>query len=246
MRQYCLKDVSVEEQELEKTIEVMDLIKYKGKRKILHDVSFDLKKGEVVGFLGANGAGKTTTLKCIMGLYDYKGKIKINGMDALKKRREVSQIISGLIEEPSFYPNLTGMENLKINMMYYGKYSREKLENIVALLKIGDFVQQKVKSYSLGMKQRLGIAFTLVNEPEIILLDEPMNGLDPDGIKDLRELLIKMAHENGKTILVSSHILSEMQLLCDRVIFIKKGVIVGNESISDHLEERYMRVMRGE
>jgi len=113
-------------------------------------------------------------------------------------------------------------------------------------LKLENYINQKVKTYSLGMKQRLGIALALISEPEVILLDEPMNGLDPDGIMELRELLIHLAHEEGKTVLVSSHILSEMQMLCDRVIFIKNGSIVGDESVSDNLEERYMSVMRGE
>lgn len=231
---------------MEKIVKVTNLVKTKGKKEILHNVSFDINEGEIVGFLGANGAGKTTTLKCMLGLYQYQGNIEIKKKNALKERRTVSHLVSGLIEEPCFYPNMTGMENLKINMMFYGKVSQEKINKIVLDLQIDDFINQKVKTYSLGMKQRLGIALALTNNPDVILLDEPMNGLDPDGIRDLRELLIKLAHEKGKSILVSSHILSEMQMLCDRVIFIKKGSIVGIENVSDSLEEQYMAVMRGE
>lgn len=230
---------------MEKAIKVTDLVKCKGRNEILHHVSFEAAKGEITGFLGANGAGKTTTMKCILNLCSYKGKIEIYGKDALKDYQKVSCMVSGLIEEPCFYPNMTGMDNLKLNMMYYGKNFQNKVDKIVSELHIGDFIHRKVKSYSLGMKQRLGIALALVNEPEILLLDEPMNGLDPGGIKDLRELLIKLAHGQGKAVFVSSHILSEMQMLCDRVVFIRKGSVVGNERVGNNLEEQYM-VMMGE
>ena len=230
---------------MESVVKVENLIKKKGKREILHKVNLEIKKGEVAGFLGPNGAGKTTTLKCILGLYHYMGEIHIKGLNAEKEYKKVSRLISGLIEEPCFYPNLTGMDNLKINMMmHFGKVSQVKIDEIVQNLKLEKFITNKVKMYSLGMKQRLGIGIALSSEPEIILLDEPMNGLDPDGIKDLRELLLTLAHKDGKAILVSSHILSEMQLLCDRVIFIKDGSIVGNEHVSENLEERYMDVMK--
>lgn len=230
---------------MEKAIKVTDLVKCKGNNEILHHVNFEIAKGEITGFLGANGAGKTTTMKCILNLCSYKGKIEINGKNALKEHQKVSCMVSGLIEEPCFYLNMTGIENIKLNMMYYGKISQNKLDKVISELHLDDFIHRKVKSYSLGMKQRLGIALALINEPEILLLDEPMNGLDPSGIRDLRELLIKLAHGQGKAVFVSSHILSEMQMLCDRVIFIKEGSVVGNEVVGDNLEEQYM-VMMGE
>lgn len=231
---------------MEKIMNIKNLVKTKGKKEILHSVSFEVGRGEVVGFLGANGAGKTTTLKCILGLYHYKGVIEVKGLDIRKDKEKVSRLVSGMIEEPCFYPNMTGMENLKINTMYYGKEYSCNIDNVVSRLNLENYINHKVKTYSLGMKQRLGIALALVNEPEVILLDEPMNGLDPDGIMELRELLIHLAHEEEKTVLVSSHILSEMQMLCDKVIFIKNGSIVGSENVSDNLEEQYMTVMRGE
>lgn len=231
---------------MNKAVEIRNLSKTKGKKKILQDVNMEINRGEIVGFLGANGAGKTTTLKCITGLYHYSGEIRIDGKDLKKEYRKASSIISALIEEPCFYPNMSGMENLKINRMYYDEISQEEIKKIVHELKLKDYICDKVKTYSLGMRQKLGIALALSSDPEILLLDEPMNGLDPDGIRELRELLIRLAHEREKAILVSSHILSEMQMLCDRVIFIKNGVIVGNEKTGEDLEERYMRVMRGE
>lgn len=224
-------------------IEVVNLEKKKGKKRILHNINFNIHQGEVVGFLGANGAGKTTTLKCIMGLYDYEGTIEVLGQDIKKEHEEVCKKINGLIEEPCFYPYLSGMQNLTIHAMYYDKIKKKKIKEVISLLKMEEFIRDKVKSYSLGMKQRLGIALALINEPDIILLDEPMNGLDPDGIRELRELLKKMAHQDNKAIFVSSHILSEMQMLCDRVIFIQKGKIVGNESVGENLEEQYMTIM---
>ena len=220
---------------------VKNVSKVKGKKHILKRINLELKRGEVLGFLGANGAGKTTTLKCILGLCHFEGEIKIAGLDTKKESGRVSRMISGLIEEPCFYPDMTGLENLKINMMYYGIPSKRRMDEIITDLKMTHFINDKVKTYSLGMRQRLGIALALSSEPEIILLDEPMNGLDPDGIKELRELLITLAHKEGKAILVSSHILSEMQMLCDRVVFIRSGEIVGNESVGSNLEERYMK-----
>lgn len=231
---------------MEKILEIHDLVKRKGRKEILHHVSFEIKRGEIVGFLGANGAGKTTTLKCILGLYRYEGTINLNGENILHNHERTGNTISGLIEEPCFYPNITGMQNIKIHRDYYGKIQEEHINKIVATLHMEDFINRKVKSYSLGMKQKLGLALSLVNDPALILLDEPMNGLDPDGIKDLRELLIKLAHENQKAVLVSSHILSEMQMLCDRVIFINAGSIVSEEKVSANLEAQYMSVMRGE
>lgn len=214
---------------------VDNVTKQKGKYRILKGICFKVERGEIVGFIGANGAGKTTTMKCIMDLCSYGGNIDTDGVGMEK--------ISALIEEPSFYKNMSGKENLEINRLYYNDVDSDRCDELIKSLEMEKYIDRKVKHYSLGMKQRLGLAIALLNNPDILLLDEPMNGLDPDGVMQLRNLLGRLAHEEKKAILVSSHILAEMQNLCDRAIFIKDGIIVGEEEPLSNLEQRYIQIM---
>lgn len=219
-------------------LHIEDLRKNKGKQSILKGVGFDIYEGEIVGFIGANGAGKTTTMKCIMELYSYEGVIDCGGVGIEK--------ISALIEEPCFYDNMSGRKNLEINRLYYKDVPAKRTDELICQLGLEGYIDKKVKKYSLGMKQRLGIAAALLNHPQILLLDEPMNGLDPDGVMQLRSILQQLAHKENTSILVSSHILAEMQHLCDRVVFIKDGLIVGEQNVSEDLERQYIFMMRGD
>ncbi|OHY30700.1 bacteriocin [Streptococcus parauberis] len=186
-----------------------------------------VRKGEIYGFLGPNGAGKTTTMKMILSLIEpTSGSIEV--MNApINKSNDYLRYIGSMIEEPSYYPNLTGYENLLV----FQKMLGFKEENILKTLELVGLSEEKnrkklVKAYSLGMKQRLALAFALVKEPQILLLDEPTNGLDPSGIHEIRELIIRLAKEEGLTIFISSHILSEIEQIADRVGIINHGRLV--------------------
>lgn len=186
-----------------------------------------VRKGEIYGFLGPNGAGKTTTMKMILSLIEpTSGSIEV--MNApINKSNDYLKYIGSMIEEPSYYPNLTGYENLLV----FQKMLGFKEENILKTLELVGLSEEKnrkklVEAYSLGMKQRLALAFALVKEPQILLLDEPTNGLDPSGIHEIRELIIRLAKEEGLTIFISSHILSEIEQIADRVGIINHGRLV--------------------
>ena len=210
-----------------------NIIELKNLKKVYKDTTtVDLKKltvreGEIYGFLGPNGAGKTTTMKMILSLVEPTlGEILVNGQN-IKENKDYLNQIGSMIEEPSYYPNLTGYENLLVfqNMVGFDE------DNIWPTLKLVGLAEDKnrkklVKAYSLGMKQRLALAFALVKKPQILLLDEPTNGLDPAGIHEIRELIVKLAKEEGLTVFISSHILSEIEQIADRVGIINHGCLV--------------------
>lgn len=176
--------------------------------KVINNVSFSVPKGEVIGLVGPNGAGKTTLMRIIMGLITkFEGEVRF---DIEKQPLQQSHVkrIGGLIEYPSFYPYMSGMDNLIYFAEISGGFDRDNVSSVVHLLGIEGFVHKKVKRYSLGMKQRLGIAQALVNNPKLLILDEPTNGLDPEGVAEIREILEKVSKERGISILISSHILS--------------------------------------
>ena len=190
-----------------------------GKKKVLNRVTFSLETGEIVGLLGPNGSGKTTIMKLLSGMLSPNcGKI------------EVDETFRALIETPSFYSSLSGLENLRYFAAYAGD-SREHLEEIVDLLKMRSYIRKRVSTYSLGMRQKLGIAYTLLGSPRLLILDEPINGLDPLVVVEIRELLIALK-QRGITILISSHILQEMQEWCDRVLLLKEGNIIGDVPVT--------------
>ena len=186
-----------------------------------------VKSGEIYGFLGPNGAGKTTTMKMILSLIEpTTGKILVNGRDVKKNKDYLSQVGS-MIEEPSYYPNLTGYENLLVFQKMIG-FSEGNIWPTLELVGLTEEKNRKklVRDYSLGMKQRLALAFALVKEPNILLLDEPTNGLDPSGIHEIRELIVRLAKVKGLTVFISSHILTEIEHIADRVGIINKGHLV--------------------
>ena len=197
-----------------------------GRRPIVKNMSFSVKEGEIFGFLGPNGAGKTTTIKMILGLLrPDSGTIIINGHDASKEFEAAMTSISGIVENPDMYGYLSGYDNLVIQARACGA-DPSRIDEAVRMVGMQMRIKEKFKSYSLGMKQRLGVAQALLHNPKIMILDEPTNGLDPAGIKEFRDLLRHLAAQTGLSVLVSSHILQEMQLMCDTVGIINNGELL--------------------
>ncbi len=208
----------------------------------LDDVSFTLDKGEALGLIGPNGAGKSTLIKCITGLATQtSGEITINGYDTKRQRVKSIEKVGAIIESPDMYKDWTAMENL----LYLADLSiskeegldkngvKERVESLLKLVNLYDRRNDKVYKYSLGMKQRLGIAQALLSKPEFLILDEPANGLDPEGIKEIRDIIRHLAKDLNMAVLVSSHNLSELQLTCDRFLIIKKGKILADIKADD-------------
>lgn len=196
---------------------VEHLTKKIGKKTILEDVSLKLDQGQIAGLVGANGAGKTTLMKVILGYSSYqKGQFNV-----IENKHKKSNI-GALIESPGIYPFMSGYDNLKL--LNESKNSND-IDTIISQLKMNEYIHNKAKTYSLGMKQKLGIAIAFLNQPQLIILDEPMNGLDPKAVRDVRELIIKKAQE-GVTFLISSHILSELVKITNSIFIINKGKIV--------------------
>lgn len=201
---------------MQKILELKNISKEYKDYKALDNVSFSLNKGEIVGLIGPNGAGKTTLMRIIVGLTkQYDGEINLIDNTS----------IGCVIETPSFYPYMTGYENLKY-LAELNDVSAEKVMETIELLGLKEALNKKVKGYSLGMRQRLGIAAALLREPKLLILDEPTNGLDPTGIHELRSYIKDIAVKKGITVLISSHILSELEKICDKAIIIKHGKII--------------------
>ncbi|MCI6191321.1 MAG: ABC transporter ATP-binding protein [Clostridium sp.] len=215
-------------------LEVTGLKKKLGKREIIKGINLSVKEGEIFGFLGPNGAGKTTTIRMLVGLIaPNEGEIKICGKDLQKNKEEALKNVGAVVENPELYKYLSGRENL-MQIARIRKVSKEEVDSLIELVGLKDRIDDKVKKYSLGMKQRLGLAAALIGEPKLLILDEPTNGLDPSGIIDFREVVKKAAKERNMAVFISSHILSEVQNLCDRVAFTNGGVIKSIEDIHDN------------
>ncbi|GAB6167935.1 ABC transporter ATP-binding protein [Clostridium carnis] len=213
-------------------LEVNNLKKTLGKREIIKGVTFNIKSGEIFGFLGPNGAGKTTTIRMLVGLIKpSSGDIKICGHDLNSDTSNALREVGAVVENPELYKYLSGRENL-MQIARIRKVSKEDVEETIRLVGLENRIDDKVRKYSLGMKQRLGLAASLLSKPKLLILDEPTNGLDPSGILDFREVVQKAAKERGMAVFVSSHILSEVQNLCDKVAFINDGVIKAVEEIN--------------
>lgn len=219
---------------MEPILEVKHLSKSFGKKQILHDISFSVNPGEIYGFLGPNGAGKSTTIKTILGLLNVtEGDITINGYHVTTEFEKALAKVGSIIESPELYDYMTGYDNLKLFANMYRNIDEKRIKEVVKIVKLENRIHDKVKKYSLGMKQRLGIAQALLHRPNLIILDEPTNGLDPVGIKELREMLRDLAENSNVAILVSSHLLSEMELMCDRVCIIDAGKVITVQSLTD-------------
>ena len=225
-----------------KVLEVNNISKTLGKKQILRDVSFFLCANEIVGMVGCNGVGKTTLLKVILGLQKSKnGSVRINGYDVKKESNKALERVGAIIENPDMYSYLTGRENMELFSKYYRNINKDRINELIKLVGLENNIDMKVNKYSLGMKQRLGIAISLINEPNLLILDETTNGLDPEGIISLRKILLKL---KDITILISSHNLNEINNLCDRVLFMKDGRIVKDMNCEDiNIEDTFMEVV---
>ena len=201
------------------------------KKKILKDVSFKIKKGDILGFIGPNGSGKTTTIKLILGLNSIdSGNVTINGFDIKKDFESAIKGVGAIVENPDMYMYLSGYENLKLVANMYN-VSSSKIDEVVKLVKLEGRIKDKVSKYSLGMRQRLGIAQALINSPNLLILDEPTNGLDPEGIKELRDLLKNLAKKENIAVLISSHNLAELDSFCNKVCIIQNGTIIESNEV---------------
>ena len=219
-----------------KIIEVKNLTKEVGKKKLLDDISSDVEEGETLGVVGKNGSGKTTLLKSLVGLiYPNSGEIIINGFDLKQDYEKAISLVGCMIEVPVMYEYLSGKDNLNIYRMMFKGIPKNRVDEIVKLISLEGSKYKKLKIYSLGMKERLGIGVSLINNPRLLILDEPTNGLDPVGIKDLREFIKSL---KDVSVIITSHMLSEIENICDRVMFINDGKLIGIKKVN-HNKKKY-------
>ncbi|PPA71510.1 ABC transporter ATP-binding protein [Jeotgalibacillus proteolyticus] len=208
-------------------------------KKIIDQVSFDVYGGEVFGFLGPNGAGKTTTIRMIVGLMELsEGDVIIEGKSIKSNYEEAVQHVGAIVENPEMYKFLTGYKNLIHYARMYKGISKEKIDEVVRLVGLEKRIHEKVKTYSLGMRQRLGIAQSLLHDPRVLILDEPTNGLDPAGIREIRDYIRRLAKERDMAVIVSSHLLSEMEMMCDRVGIIQNGKLIDVQMMNDFVSTK--------
>jgi ABC-type multidrug transport system ATPase subunit len=228
----------------EKIVEVNHLVKHYGKFHALENVSFDVYRGDVFGFLGPNGAGKSTTIRTMLSLIKpTSGEIKLFGRDLSKDRNYILQRIGCIVEKPDFYKYLSAEKNIEIFARLSGvNVTKSKIHEIIEFVGLKGREKDKLGGFSHGMKQRLGIAQTLVHDPELIILDEPTTGLDPQGIIDIRNLILQLRNEHKKTVLLSSHILSEIELIANRMVIINKGKTIVQGSVADLLNAQELIV----
>lgn len=220
-----------------------NLCKSFGKKQILDKVSLEVKQGDILGFIGPNGAGKTTTIKLILGLQSIdSGIVEINGYDIQKNFEKAIEKVGTIVENPDLYMYLSGYENLKLIKNMYKEVDEKRIDEVVKLVKLEQRINDKVSKYSLGMRQRLGIAQALLHKPNLLILDEPTNGLDPEGIKELRDLIKELAKKEKMAIVISSHNLSELESFCNKVTIIKNGKVVETSTINEvkKVEQSYI------
>ena len=225
---------------METVLFVDNLNKKIRRREIIKDVSFTVGKGDICGFIGPNGAGKTTIIRMLTSLVKpTSGQIQLNGYDVVTQRKEALQNLGAIVESPIFFSHMSGEEVLmNLALLIPNKTKSERLARVLEVLEVvglSDRKKDKVSTYSLGMKQRLGIAQALLNDPQIIILDEPANGLDPLGMVELRELILKLNTEQGITFFISSHLLDELQKICNKLVIIKSGTIAWQGAKDDFL-----------
>ncbi len=216
---------------MEYIIETKNLCKRFGKENAVTDLNMKIRKGEIYGFLGPNGAGKTTTIRMLLGLMKpTSGSVHIFQKDLKRERIEILRKVGSLVENPSYYPHLTGFENLEAIRKVLG-VPKSKIYEVLDIVRLSDAAHKKVKGYSLGMKQRLGIAAALLHNPELLILDEPTNGLDPSGIIEMRTLIKQLPTKLGMTVVISSHLLSEIDQMATTVGVVSKGKLIYQDSI---------------
>lgn len=216
----------------EPVVQLRNVTKMMSRRKIIDNLSLDLHEAEVFGFLGPNGAGKTTTIRMMVGLISMtEGDIIIRGHSIRQDFEKAIRHVGAIVENPEMYKYLTGYQNLLHYSRMIPGITRQRIDEVVELIGLKNRIHDKVRTYSLGMRQRLGIAQAVMHKPSLLILDEPTNGLDPQGIRELRDYLRKLAKDERITVFVSSHLLSEMELMCDRVVIIQNGKLIDTRSI---------------
>ena len=210
---------------------------------ILKNVSFNVNEGDILGFIGPNGAGKTTTIKMILGLQSINsGSVTINGYDIKKNFEKAIEKVGTIVENPDLYMYLSGYDNLKLISNLYKNVDKERIDEVIKIVKLETRINDKVSKYSLGMRQRLGIAQALLHKPNLLILDEPTNGLDPEGIKELRDIIKRLATKEKVGVVISSHNLSELESFCNKIVIIKNGEIVETNELKKvkNIEESYI------
>lgn len=222
----------------ESAMELVNLRKKIGSKEIIKDLDFEIHKGEVFGFLGPNGAGKTTTIRMMVGLMGITGgDVRILGKSVKKDFKGAIREVGGIVENPEMYPFMTGMQNLKHFARMSPGVTKERINQVISLVGLEKAIKTKVGKYSLGMRQRLGIAQALLHSPSVLILDEPTNGLDPAGIREIRKYIRRLADEDNVAVIISSHLLSEIELMCDRIGVIKNGELIGIQSVHEKQSE---------
>ncbi|WP_010294672.1 ABC transporter ATP-binding protein [Clostridium senegalense] len=215
-------------------LKINNVTKKYGTRTVLSNINFTINEGEIIGLVGPNGAGKTTIMKIITGLTNkYDGEVFIQNENIMNMKKSKTKKVGCVIETPGLYPNLTGYENLEFFAQISGVKNNDEISTIVKMLGLEDAINKKVKTYSLGMRQRLGIAQAVLSYPPLLILDEPTNGLDPNVIIEIRKFIKYISEKKKTTVLISSHILSEIEMLCDRVIFMQKGEVIRCEDLKN-------------
>jgi ABC-2 type transport system ATP-binding protein len=227
-------------------ISLHNVTKRIGRATIIDNLTFDVPKGEIFGFLGPNGAGKTTTIRMMVGLMSItQGEILINGKSIKSEFEQAIRHVGAIVENPEMYKFMSGYDNLIHYSRMVRGVTKERIDEVVKLVKLENRIHDKVRKYSLGMRQRLGVAQALLHRPSLLILDEPTNGLDPAGIRELRDYLRYLTRAEGITVIVSSHLLSEMELMCDRVAIIQQGRLVDVRLISDYVGSRDASAAQG-
>ena len=227
----------------DKILDINGLCKNFGDFTAVNDISLHVNKGDIYGFLGPNGAGKSTTLRMVLGLIKpSNGEILINGENILGSKRKYLNSIGALIEKPDFYKNLSAFDNLKILYKMSRLKNINKIKDVLNEVDLWDKRNQKVGGFSQGMKQRLGIAQTLIHDPSLIILDEPSNGLDPQGQADMRSLILKINKEMGITVIISSHILSEIEKISNRMVVINNGQKIVEGNVEELMQNELLKV----
>jgi len=215
-------------------LNVVNLTKEYGQKKVVNNVNFAVFPGQIFGFVGPNGAGKSTTIRMITGLTPItNGDVTICGYSIKTAHKKAISYVGGIIEMPQLYPYLSGMKNLKLFASFYGKSAANRIDPIVKLVGMENRINEKVSTYSLGMKQRLGIAQALLSKPKLLILDEPTNGLDPNGILEMRNILKTLAEQENMAIIISSHNLAELEQMCDVIGLINNGRIIEHRTMNE-------------
>ena len=226
-------------------LDVVGIEKKFGRKKVLRGVSLHLQRGEVFGFLGPNGAGKTTLIRIILGLIrPEQGSVCINGYNITKNFKRAIAHVGAIVESPKFYPYLSGYQNMLLAKNLHPHIPESEIHEKLSAVGLADRGKDKVITYSLGMKQRLGIARALINNPKIVFLDEPMNGLDPQGMHDIRMLIKKLQREDDLTFFITSHLLHEVEQVCDTIAVLKEGRVVASGNIAEllHRDSEFVEV----